>query len=189
MGVVITLSGAIGSRRAELARRLGERLGWPAVKFSDFIKHRIEVDGEDAGDRLLQQQYGQRLVQNHLSEFVCGVLDMAPPGWTGPGNLIVDGLRHVEVLLELRRAVREACGATVFYVHVRPDPLEREAGALQRGIPEQDLYRYDRALSEAQMNRILPAYADLEVDGALGPGLNLQDVQERLRARGLLEPA
>lgn len=189
MGVVITLSGAIGSRRAEFARKLESRLDCPRVKFSDYIRQRIKDSGENSADRLLQQQYGQRLVQNHLAEFVDGVLAMAPANWINAGNLVVDGLRHVEVLLTLRSVVQERSGSTLFYVHVRPDPLEREVGARDRGIMEQDLYRYDRALSEAQVNRILPAYADLEVDGALGPGLNLQDVEEKLRARGLLATA
>jgi hypothetical protein len=131
----------------------------------------------------LQQQYGQRLVQYQLEEFVAGTLAMAP-NWAQSGNLIVDGMRHVEVLLTLRRLVSDA-GSSVFYVHVRANPLEREASARDRGIQEQDMFRYDHALSEAQMNRILPAYADLEVDGTLGFGLNLQDIEERLRAKGV----
>jgi hypothetical protein len=183
VGLVIALSGGIGSRRSDLAEKLEARLGWPRVKFSDLIRRRIEEAGEDAENRLLQQQYGQRLVQYQLDDFVGGTLAMAPH-WVAAGNLIVDGLRHVEVLLTLRRLVNEA-GSSVFYVHVRADPLEREAGARHRGIQEQDMFRYDHALSEAQMNRILPAYADLEVDGTLGLGLNLQDIEEKLRTKGV----
>lgn len=186
MGLVITLSGGIGSRRSDLAGKLEERLAWPRVKFSDLIRQRIAEAGENASNRLLQQQYGQRLVQYHLEAFVSGTLAMAP-GWAKAGNLIVDGLRHVEVLLTLRRMVSEA-GSSVFYLHVKANPLEREVSARDRGIQEQDMFRYDHALSEAQMNRILPAYADLEVDGTLGLGLNLQDIEEKLRARGVTIP-
>lgn len=187
MGVVIALSGAIGSRRSELAERLAEKLGWPKIKFSDYIRQQILAAGENAQDRLLLQQYGQRLVQNHLIAFVEGVLAMAPQNWQADGNLVVDGLRHVEVLLSLRSLVEQNGGhSKVFYVHVKPDPLGKEAGARDRGIMEQDMYRYDRALSEAQMNRILPAYADLEVDGALGSALNLQDIVEKLKSRGMV---
>ena len=184
MGLVITLSGGIGSRRSDLAERLKERLAWPRVKFSDLIRKRIEEAGEDQGNRLLQQQYGQRLVQNQLEDFVMGTLAMAPE-WVVDGNLIVDGLRHVEVLLTLRRLVHAAARSSVFYVHVKANPLERETSARDRGIKDQDMFRYDQALSEAQMNRILPAYADLEVDGTLGLGLNLQDIEEKLRAKGV----
>ena len=182
MGLVITLSGSFGSRRSELAERLEHRLGFPRVKFSDVIKARIIDDGENGDDRVLQQQYGQRFVQDDLSWFVESVLEMAP-AWKDAGNLIVDGLRHVEVLLTLRQKVQEA-GANLFYIHVQADPLRRETAALDRGINEQDMYRYDRALSEAQMNRILPAYADLQVDGALGHGLNMRDIEKWLREKG-----
>lgn len=184
VGVVIILSGAIGSRRAELAEKLQDRLHWPRVKFSDYIKQRIQADGDDPEDRALLQEYGQRLVQNHLTGFVEGVLAMAP-GWEVDGNLIVDGLRHVEVLLKLRELID---GPNVLYVHVKPDPLKREPAAQARGLHEQDMYRYDRALSEAQMNRILPAYADLEIDGSLGFGLNIQDIERHLKDLGV-EPA
>lgn len=186
MGLVITLSGGIGSRRSDLAEKLEGQLAFPRVKFSDFIRQRITDAGEDANNRLLLQQYGQRLVQYQLEEFVRGTLAMAP-GWEQAGHLIVDGLRHVEVLLTLRRLVQDV-GSSLFYVHVKADPLEREAGARDRGIQEQDMFRYDHALSEAQMNRILPAYADLEVDGTLGVGLNLQDIQEKLRGKGVAVP-
>ena len=186
MGTILTLSGAIGSRRSALADKLATRLEWPKVRFSDYIRQRITEAGDDANSRVLLQQFGQRLVQNNLNSFVEGVLAMAPEGWTQRGDLILDGLRHVEVLLTLKKLAREIADSAVFYVHVTPDPLERETGARERGIEEQDMYRYDRALSEAQMNRILPAYADLEVDGALGLSLNLQDIEERLRAKGVL---
>ncbi len=96
MGLVITLSGPIGSRRSELARRLANRLGMgPPVKFSDYIRACIDADGEDQNDRSLQQSYGQRLVQSRLDEFVRGVLALAP-AWPEKREVIVDGLRHVE---------------------------------------------------------------------------------------------
>lgn len=184
MGHIITLSGALGSRRSEIASKLAARLAWPEVKFSDYIRQCIEADGENKDDRMLQQQYGQRLVQNDLEAFVDGVLAMKPEWVTHGHNLVVDGLRHIEVLLTLRHRAM-AVGSRLIYIHVRPDPLKREGAASDRGILEQEMYRYDRALSEAQMNRILPAYADLEVDGALGIGLNLRDIQQRLVELGV----
>ncbi len=177
MGIVITLSGAIGRRRSELAEKLADRLVWPRVKFSDYIKRRIAADGEDERDRMLQQSYGQKLVQNQLQEFVGGVLAMAPD-WRDQGNLVVDGLRHVEVLLTLRRLIGTS---TLVYVNVLTDPLRRDEGARARGILEQNLYRYDRALSEAQITRILPAYADIVVDGTLGFSINIDGIVAKIK--------
>lgn len=176
MGVVITLSGAVGSRRSELAIRLAAHLGWPCVKFSDYIKDTIREDGGDPDDRIQLQSYGQKLVQNQLEKFVDGVLAKAA-GW-GPGrDLVVDGLRHVEVLLTLKHKVAPS---KVLYVDVSVDPLRRDEGVRDRGIAEQVLYRYERDLTEAQLARILPAYADLKVDGTLGFSINIDEIVRRI---------
>jgi hypothetical protein len=176
VGVVITLSGAVGSRRSELAIRLAERLGWPRVKFSDYIKNMVREDGGDPDDRIQLQSYGQKLVQNRLEEFVDGVLAMAPE-WRARGNLVVDGLRHVEVLLTLKHKVEPS---KLLYVDVSVDPLRRDEGVKDRGIAEQVLYRYERDLTEAQLARILPAYADLKVDGTLGFSINIAEIVQRV---------
>lgn len=180
MGVVVTLSGAIGSRRSDLASKLEERLGWPRVKFSDYIKAMIGADGGEPENRTQLQSYGQKLVQNRLQEFVDGVLAMAPD-WRRGGDLIVDGLRHVEVLLTLKQKVAPS---RMLYVYVSVDPLRREEDAKNRGIAEQMLYRYDRDLTEAQLARILPAYADLKVDGTLGFSFNVEEIIQQVEKLG-----
>lgn len=180
MGVVVTLSGAIGSRRSELAIKLAQHLGWPRVKFSDYIKSVIRADGGDPENRTQLQSYGQKLVQNQLEKFVADVLAMAPE-WRPGDDLVVDGLRHVEVLLTLKR---KAVPSKVLYVDVSTDPILREKGAKDRGIAEQMLYRYDRDLTEAQVARILPAYADHKVDGTLGFNININDIVQRVEAVG-----
>jgi hypothetical protein len=180
MGVVVTLSGAIGSRRSELASKIEERLGWPRVKFSDYIKAMIRADGGDPENRTQLQSYGQKLVQNRLEEFVDGVLARAP-AWRPGGDLVVDGLRHVEVLLTLKNKVAPS---KVLYVDVSVDPLRREEGAKDRGIAEQMLYRYERDLTEAQLARILPAYADLRVDGTMGFSITVEEIVQRIKELG-----
>jgi hypothetical protein len=180
VGVVVTLSGAIGSRRSDLAIKLADRLGWPRVKFSDYIKAMIRADGGDPENRTQLQSYGQKLVQNRLDEFVDGVLAMAQ-GWQRGDDLVVDGLRHVEVLLALKQKV---VPSTVLYVNVSVDPLRREEDAKDRGIAEQMLYRYDRDLTEAQLARILPAYADLEIDGTLGFSITVDEIIQRVQRLG-----
>lgn len=176
MGTVVTFSGAIGSRRSELSERVAAELGWGCVRFSAYIRTQIEADGETVS-RALLQSYGQELVQHRLDQFIEGVLAMAPD-WQPDGNLVIDGLRHTEVLLELRRKIGRS---RLLYVHVTVDPNRREEAAIDRGIGEDMLYRYDRNLTELQLPEILPAYADLRLDGALGLSLNAAKVIERVR--------
>ena len=72
----------------------------------------------------------------------------------------------------------------MLYVYVSVDPLRREEDAKNRGIAEQMLYRYDRDLTEAQLARILPAYADLKVDGTLGFSFNVEEIIQQVEKLG-----
>lgn len=181
MGTVVTLSGAIGTRRSDIAVALAVRLGWPRVKFSDYIKATLAAGGGDPEDRRLQQKLGQELVQTDVRGFVAGVLAQAD-GWAADGDLVVDGLRHAEVRLALLAAIGNS---VLHYVHVEVDEVTRqETAETVRGIQERLLYRYDQDLTEAQLPRILPAYADQIVDGSLPAALVAEKVVVRLKALG-----
>lgn len=181
VGTVVTLSGAIGTRRSDIAVALVARLGWPRVKFSDYIKSRLQEAGGQPEDRRMLQKFGQELVQTDVEGFVAGVLEQAD-GWKRGQDLVVDGLRHTEVRLALLNAVKPS---TLYYVHVEVDEPTRQSTAESvRGIQERLLYRYDQDLTEAQLPKILPAYADQIVDGSLPPGLVADKVVARLRTMG-----
>ena len=179
VGTVVTLSGAIGTRRSDIALAIAGRLGWRRVKFSDYIRSRLEGAADD--DRRMLQKVGQELVQTDVEGFVAGVLAQAD-GWVRGENLVVDGLRHAEVRLALLNAIRPSA---LYYVHVEVDEPTRQSTAESvRGIQERLLYRYDQDLTEAQLPKILPAYADQIVDGSLPAGMVAQKVVSRLRAMG-----
>jgi len=161
-GTVIAFSGAIGVGTAALSTDVASLLGWPSVRFSDFIRIEAKTRGEDPEDRGVLQRIGQELVRERLGHFVSSVLSMAD--WRGAGNLIVDGVRHVEVLEELRRQLRDS--TTVYLVHIEMDDQTRADRAKRAdGFPDAEFIRYDRDITEAQMQRVLPSYADLTLDG------------------------
>lgn len=180
-GTVVTLSGAIGTRRSDIAVALAERLHWPRVKFSDYIKSRLEGAGGTSEDRRMLQKVGQELVQTDVESFVLGVLAQAEE-WKAGDDLVVDGLRHTEVRLALLNAIKPS---TLYYVHVEVDEATRQSTAENvRGIQERLLYRYDQDLTEAQLPKILPAYADQIVDGSLPAGMVAEKIVARLRTMG-----
>ena len=180
-GTVVTLSGAIGTRRSDIAVALADRLDWQRVKFSSYIKSKLTAGGGDPDDRRLQQKLGQELVQTDVRGFVAGVLAQAH-GWEPGGNLIVDGLRHAEVRLAL---LAEIDPSALHYVHIEVDEVTRqETAETVRGIQERLLYRYDQDLTEAQLPRILPAYADQIIDGSLPATMVAEKVIARLKALG-----
>lgn len=183
-GTVVTLSGAIGTRRSDIAVALADRLGWVRVKFSTVIASQLAAGGAEPDDRRLLQKLGQELVQTDVEGFVAGVLAQAV-GWKPGSNLVVDGLRHAEVRLALLNAVRPS---SLHYVHVEVDEVTRQSTAeTVRGIQERLLYRYDQDLTEAQLPKILPAYADQIVDGSLPAVIVAEKVYSRLKALGRLD--
>src|SRR5258708_6747088 len=95
MGTVVALAGAIGSGKSVLSHRVSERLHWPRISFGDYVRKIAERNRRDAGDRSVLQQLGQALVVTNVEDFVDKVL--AEANWRERGNLILDGLRHVEV--------------------------------------------------------------------------------------------
>jgi Fic family protein/adenylate kinase family enzyme len=156
--MLIAFSGPIGAGTSDLSARVAERLGWPRVKFSDTIRRIAAEQSSDPNELEVLQALGQSLVVDRLSEFVAEVL--ASADWRGDQNLIVDGLRHIEVKTEMLRQI----GAVPLHVvHVERSRPER---AQRRGLDEARLEQLDRELSEAQLERILPQYANCILDGS-----------------------
>lgn len=179
LGTVVAFSGAIGVGKSSLSRALQERLGWPRVSFGQYVRDYAAANGKDADDRATLQQLGQALVLTNVAGFVAGVLGQVD--WRSGGNLILDGLRHVEV----RQALLHELGAdfTLKLVHVSVDEDTRQQRAQENGIEQRMLSRYDQDLTEAQMARIMPPYADLVIDGTLPPRMAMDMIVARLGLR------
>ena len=155
--MLIAFTGSIGAGTSDLSQKVADLLGWPRVKFSDYIRDVARAEASDP-DLATLQAVGQALVRDKTEVFVAGVL--AKADWRGAGDLIVDGLRHVEVRTEL---MRQAAPHALHVVHV---DLSLPARAENRGIDPAMLGQYDDELSEAQLKRILPQYANLSLDGS-----------------------
>jgi hypothetical protein len=163
MGLVLAFSGAIGTSRSEVSQLVANRLGWPRVKFADYIRDLARESGENPQDRMVLQKLGQALVIDDVDGFVEKVLARAD--WQENGNLIVDGLRHAEVRHSLAQKVAPN---TLRVVHITLDEDTRQDRATRdKGIEQRLLARFDQDLTEAQIPKILPAYADLILDGTL----------------------
>lgn len=155
--MLIAFTGSIGAGTSGLSQAVADLLGWPRVKFSDHIREMARAQGSDPNDLNVLQAIGQSLVVDDLENFVKAVLARAD--WREQGNLIVDGLRHIEVRTEMLRQI----GAVPLHVvHVALPLPER---AQKAGLKAATLGLHDAELSEAQLERILPQYANLSLEG------------------------
>jgi dephospho-CoA kinase len=169
-GMVLAFSGGLGSGKSDLTKALAERLRWPRVGFGDYVrKYAVEV-GRDATDRAVLQQLGQALVLTDREGFITNVLKQNPTD----ENLIVDGVRHVEILLELKRQVYPRA---LKLIHLNTDNGTRQERLIKRDHVERRVVaRYDSDITEAQIARILPQYADFVIDGSLPTSILVEQV-------------
>ena len=172
--LMLAFSGAIASGKSEICRQTAEKLGWPYVGFGAYIREYAQAQGKNPRDRDLLQRLGQLFVQSDLQAFVNNVLNQAKD-WKEKDGIIVDGLRHAEVRLQLK-TIAEGAGFSFKHIHIELDDDSRQDRAKSRQIEPAMLARYDSDLTEAQMSRILPAYADLRLDGLLPPSLMIDEV-------------
>lgn len=176
-GQVVAFSGPIGSRKADLSKAVAKKLHWPRRSFGDRLREIAKSHNLDPNERSVLQQLGQSKVQADPDGFVAEVLKGVD--WTKHPNLILDGLRHAEIrhalLLYLKR---HQVGLKVVFVDV-DEPL-RQRQAEERDIPLRLLATYDRDLTEAQVGRVIRAYADVLVPGSLPLDLAVENVISRL---------
>jgi adenylate kinase family enzyme len=175
---VIAFAGAIGSGKSKVSTEVAKLLSWPRVSFGDYVRETAKKFGQDPEDRGVLQKLGQALVMSDVDSFVTGVLDQAPKDWReGPG-LVVDGVRHAEVRYSLSRLAKPAILRLVL---VKVDEDTRITRAEHdKSIEARMLSHYDQDITEAQIARILPAYADIEVDNTLPYQLAAQLIVDKL---------
>jgi dephospho-CoA kinase len=182
MGTVVAFAGAIGSGKTALSKRVAELLRWPLVSFGDYIRDVARQNGQDPKDRGVLQRLGQSLVMTDVDGFVSAVLARADR--KEGENLIVDGLRHVEVRLVLLKNYPQS---SFKLVYLTVDETTRRHRAEDTwNISQPQLIRYDQELTEAQIPKILRAYADIVIDNSLPTDIAAKEVISRL---GLPEPA
>jgi cytidylate kinase len=172
---VLAFAGGMGSGKSELTKELARRLNWPRVSFGDHIRQLARESNLDDTDRAVLQRLGQALVLTQPEKFIDDVI--AKAGDTAP-FIILDGIRHVEILLSLKK--REA--TTLRLVYIKTPTEVRQSRVVERDDVERRLVAsYDADITEAQISRIIPQYAHKTVDGTLPISLVAADVEDFAR--------
>ena len=183
-GFVLVLSGGIGAGKSSLAEALKVALQADNVSFGDGVRAYAEKNGIPTPDRAMLQELGQALVLTKCTYFVESVLAQAP-AQSLDDRLIVQGVRHIEVLWELKR---QLSGRQILLVHIETPSLTREERVMKRdSVDRRDVARYDNDITEAQVLRILPQYAHFRVNGELPTSLQVAEVCKWLVDIRLLE--
>lgn len=161
MALVFALSGAIGSGKTSVSRALSVELGWPRCAFGDQVRSEARMRGLDPSQRDVLQELGKELVACDPEAFCRATLDQA--GGQGM-SLVLDGVRHIEILEIVRRVVEPA---PVVLVYLDVIKSQREARLASAGRDqEKSLIELDRHSTECQVRDRIREAADLVIDGS-----------------------
>jgi cytidylate kinase len=161
MALVLGFSGKRGSGKSTISQSVAEALNWRRTGFGDYV--RGEAKPRDLDESLENlQAIGEELVARGPETFCRAVLRQAD--WEPGDSLVVDGIRHVEVVAALR-AVIAPDQFRLVYISLAEDV--REARLSERdNISRGGARQYDAHSTEAQVES-LSRIADLVVDGSL----------------------
>lgn len=167
---IVAFSGGVESGKTTISRMVAQTLNWPWASFGDLIRREAQERGQDAPSRQLLEDLGQALVDSDVEGFVNKFLRMS--GWQASGQLIVDGLRHVEVLQSLRQTVAPV---PVIVVVIEAD-INLRRSRLARSGRDEDLTAIDTHPAECQTFTKLPKYAEFTIDATKELEISVHDV-------------
>lgn len=155
--MILALAGLSKSGKSTLAKELVSALGWPMLGFGKYVQHVASSKGIALEFSALQT-LGQSMVEDDPVGFVHAVFKFG--GLAALNDVILDGLRHLEVLTALENYVSPE---PVIVVLVR---VEHEVLSSRLELAGQDLSTVLNGPAEQQVQTVLAARASLTVDGS-----------------------
>jgi RNase adaptor protein for sRNA GlmZ degradation len=111
------------------------------------------------------------LVEEGLEQFCKAVL--AQSNWVPGQALIIDGIRHYEVMELLRELVKPSILRIVF---IDIDDAVRESRLKVENITHEEIHQTDSHSTERQVNTIIKESADFVIDGTKSKEILLSEI-------------
>lgn len=159
--IVIGIAGKIGSGKSTFSEELANGLGWPRASFGDFLRNVAKSRGLEESREVLQE-LGASFIERGPNEF-CRAL-LAHYKWNSGEPLIIDGIRHTEVVDELRRLVAPL-ELRIIYLEVDDKTRFERLKQLDETMERETLELVESHRTEEQVKDRLPALADLRLPG------------------------
>ncbi|MFP5274121.1 AAA family ATPase [Coleofasciculus sp.] len=158
--LVLGFSGKIASGKSILSTEVASCLGWQRVSFGDYVRSVAQRQGLGESREALQA-VGVSLVDQGMEQFCRSVLSQV--NWKPGQPLVVDGIRHAGIVPILRQIVAPLKLSLIF---IAVNESTRNARLMDRGLTNwEQQQQIETHSTEAQVQTVLPAIADLTVDG------------------------
>jgi dephospho-CoA kinase len=155
MNTLFAFSGPIGSGKSDVSKRFAEIVGAKRNSFGSTVRE-IAIERGLPVSRGDLQALGALLVASERDGFCRRVVAIALNDLASP--IVIDGLRHVEVLAELKRIVNPRM---VRCIYVDAPPLVRlERVGLRDGLSQSALAELERHSTEVEVEQHLRARSD-----------------------------
>lgn len=160
---ILGFAGRAGSGKSTISTAVANRLGWKWASFGQFLRDEASRSGFDPSSREILQTLGQKFIDEGWKPFCSKLLQSAH--WVPGQNLVIDGIRHRQVVETIKDLTAPSDVAIVF---VNTADRIRESRLLARQ-PSEDVGTVDRHPLERHVSAILPQYADYTIDGSIPP--------------------
>jgi dephospho-CoA kinase len=156
---VLAFSGSIASGKSTLSGEVAEALQWSRVSFGDYVRSVARNQGL-AESREVLQAIRADLVERDIEGFCRAVLAQA--NWQPGQPIVIDGIRHTEVLDSLRQIVAPTA---LYLIFVTVDEATRSARLLEREATSLEKHQYlEQDSTERQVKFDLAHLSDLIID-------------------------
>lgn len=154
---IIALAGRIQAGKTTVAKTLSATLHSKRASFGDYFRIMAQRAGIDPTDRAKLQELGASVVAASPVSLCEDLLRSVK--WHPGETLIIDGIRHLEILNILRRLVAPM---RLVLVYVRRDAAR--LSSLHQSSDEESLTVFEKHSTEIQ-NDVLCAMSDITVSG------------------------
>ena len=127
---VVGFSGRIASGKSAISKALAADIGCRRVSFGDYVRE-VAAERGLTPTREVLQSLGEELEAADVNRFCRAVIDFAE--WQSGSSLVIDGIRHIHVLKNLRSLVEPT---PLILVFVEADEPLRTSRLAERGEGE-----------------------------------------------------
>ena len=157
---VLGFAAPIEGGKSTISIRLAEALRAPRVSFREYLEGVARNRGLPVTRESLQE-VGQGLIQRDMRSFCVDVLRQS--SWAAETPLLIDGVRHVEVL----KTLKELLAPSAFYlIYLNIDRDTQRIRFSHDDLPHnKPLEELESHSTEVQVKTLLRGEADLVLDG------------------------
>jgi dephospho-CoA kinase len=175
---ILTFSGPIASGKSALSNKLAQTFHWSRVSFGDYVRS-VADTRKMPKTREVLQAIGTELVASDLEKFCNSVLEQV--SWQHGQPLIIDGIRHINVLKTLQKLVAPM---ELYLIFITIDEAVQANRLIERGPNELlALQALELDATEQQVGTYLRDKADFVVDGSRSIEEATQDVTGWLQSQ------